>query len=96
MSNNARPQTKNQKREHAREVARLAREAEQRRQRRRRLITQGSVILGAIAIVGIIALVVTTSTRPTAGPLNMLSDGVVIAGDGTTTSAVTTAAQQPD
>jgi protein-disulfide isomerase len=46
--------------------------------------------------VGIIALVVTTSAKPTTGPLNMLSDGIVITGDGTTTSTVSTAALQPD
>jgi protein-disulfide isomerase len=96
MTNDRQALTKNQKREHARELARLTREAEQKRQKRRRLITQGSVILGAIAVVGIIALVLTTGAKPTTGPLNMLSDGIVITGDGTTTTAVSTAALQPD
>ena len=96
MTNDRQALTKNQKREHARELARATREAEQKKQKRRRLITQGSVILGAIAVVAVIALVVTTGAKPTTGPLNMLSDGIVITGDGTTTTAVSTAAVQPD
>ncbi|PRY70132.1 protein-disulfide isomerase [Glaciihabitans tibetensis] len=96
MTNDRQPLTKNQKREHARELARETREAEQKRKKRRRLITQGSVILGALAIVAVVALVVTTSAKPTTGPLNMLSDGIVITGDGSAATAVSTAALQPD
>ena len=68
MTNNRQGLTKNQKREHARELARATREADHKRQKRRRLITQGSVIVGALAVVAVIALVVTTSAKPTAGP----------------------------
>jgi protein-disulfide isomerase len=90
MTNDGRGLTKNQKREHARELARLNREAEKRRQRRRRWITQASVIVGALAVVALVAVVVTSGGKSAAGPLNMLSDGIVVTGDGATTSALTT------
>jgi protein-disulfide isomerase len=89
--------TKNQRREHARELARMTREADLKKKRRNRWITQASVGVGVIAIAAVVALVVMTGTKaPIAGPLNMLSDGILLTGDGTTTSAVTTTALQPD
>jgi len=66
------------------------------RKRRRRWITQGSVILGTLAVVTVIALVVIGGTKSAAGPLNMLSDGLLVTGDGTSTSATTTAALAAD
>ncbi|HEV7950178.1 MAG TPA: thioredoxin domain-containing protein [Glaciihabitans sp.] len=89
--------TKSQRREHARELARLARAEQVKRERRRRWITQGAITLGAVLLVGIITLVIATGARTSStGPLNMLSDGITITGDGTTTSAVTTAALDAD
>lgn len=67
----------------AREKARVQREAEQARQRRNRWLLQGGLILGLIAVVAVIVLIVTTS-KPApvseAGPANMLSDGFVVTG----------------
>ncbi|WP_213815100.1 thioredoxin domain-containing protein [Glaciihabitans sp. dw_435] len=88
--------TKNEKREHARELARATREADAKRKRRRRWITQGGIGVGVIAIAAIVALVVTMGGKGSAGPLNMLSDGIVLQGDGTTTTAVQTAALAAD
>jgi protein-disulfide isomerase len=89
--------TKKQKQEQAREEARLARQAQKVRQQRQRWVLQGGVIVALLAVVAIVALVVFNATRPaTPGPLNMLSDGILISGDGTTASAVTTTALQPN
>lgn len=93
MTNNGRGMTKNEKREHARELARLNREAERKRQRRRRWITQLSVSLGAVLVVALVAVVIVSGGKSSAGPLNMLSDGVLMTGDGSTVTAQTTAAQ---
>jgi protein-disulfide isomerase len=96
MTNDGRGLTKNQKREHARELARLNREAERKRQRRRRWITQASVIVGALAVVALVAVVLTSGGKSAPGPLNMLSDGIVVTGDGTTTTALSTDALAAD
>ncbi|MCU1406381.1 MAG: hypothetical protein JWQ43_2684 [Glaciihabitans sp.] len=66
------------------------------RAKRRRWVTQGSVTLGILAVAAVIVLVVTAGGKTSAGPLNMLSDGIVVTGNGTTTSAVTTAALAAD
>ncbi|MCU1580066.1 MAG: hypothetical protein JWP19_2270 [Rhodoglobus sp.] len=89
--------TKKQKQDQARENARLQREEQRARKRRQRWFIQGGVVLGMLAVVAIAALVVFNVTRPPSpGPLNMLSDGILISGNGTTTTAVTTTAIQPD
>lgn len=89
--------TKKQKQDQARESARLQREEQRARKRRQRWFIQGGVVLGMLAVVAIAALVVFNVTRPPSpGPLNMLSDGILISGNGTTTTAVTTTAIQPD
>lgn len=74
--------TKNQRREQAREKARLAREAEKKREKRNRLFLQGGIVLGVLAILGIVALVLTQSVKPAGpGPLNMASGGVTFTKD---------------
>jgi protein-disulfide isomerase len=89
--------TKKQKQDQARESARLQREEQRARKRRQRWFIQGGVVLGMLAVVAIAALVVFNVTRPPSpGPLNMLSDGILISGNGTATSAVTTTAIQAD
>ena len=77
-------ESKKDRREHAREIARLMREEQKKKRRRNRIIVQVSVVLGAVAVAAIIALVVTTSIKPSVpGPLNMASDGILLQGDGT-------------
>jgi len=69
--------SKNEKREAAREKARVLREEQKKKDRRTKLILQGSIILASLAIVAIIALVVVNSIavkKP--GPRNMASDGI--------------------
>lgn len=78
---NKRP-TKNERRNAAREQARLAREAEQRREKRGRLLLQGGVVLGVIAILAVVGLVLMQTLKPAGpGPENMASGGVVFGQD---------------
>ena len=83
---------KKDRRDAAREKARLDREVEKRRARRNRTFLQGGIGLGLLAIVAIVALVIVNQPAPasTAGPKNMLSDGILISGP--SLNAVPTAA----
>jgi protein-disulfide isomerase len=84
---------KKARREHARETARIEREALKRRQRRNRMLLQGGIIVAVLAVVAVIALVVSTSTTaPSRSPANMASDGILFTGDGTTATAASTKA----
>ncbi|HEX4402471.1 MAG TPA: thioredoxin domain-containing protein [Galbitalea sp.] len=72
----------NQRREAAREKARELRDLQRKKEKRNRFLLQGGIIVGVLVILGVIALVVTTSiSPPAAGPLNMRSDGIVIGKD---------------
>ena len=74
--------TKNERRERAREQARLAREAEKRREKRGRLMLQGGIVVGVLAILAVVALVLTQTMKPAGpGPENMASGGVVFTKD---------------
>ena len=74
--------TKNQRREAAREKARELRDQQRKQERRNRILLQGGIGVGILAVLAIIALVLTTSiTRPAPGPLNMRSDGIIIGKD---------------
>jgi protein-disulfide isomerase len=76
-------QTKNDKRDAAREQARLTREKQKRQERMRRWLIPTSVTVVVLAIVAIVVLVVTTSAPPpqsAAGPKNMISDGILFTG----------------
>ncbi|MEY2847992.1 MAG: hypothetical protein RI885_657 [Actinomycetota bacterium] len=85
-------QSKNQRREEARDKARALREQHRKRERRNKYLLQGGLIVAALAIVAVVTVVITSSIRPPApGPLNMLSDGIVI---GTGFEAETTPALQ--
>jgi protein-disulfide isomerase len=85
--------TKKQKQDQAREHARLLREEQRARKRRQRWFIQGGVVVGMLAIAAIAALVIFNATRPPSpGPLNMLSDGILLTGNGTATTAVATKA----
>lgn len=89
--------TKRERRDAAREKARITREAEAKRRRRNKWFAQGGLVLGTLAVIGVIALVVTRSLVPAGpGPLNMASDGLVLSGDGTTVSAASTDALAAD
>lgn len=69
--------SKNEKREAARDKARILREEQKKKDRRTKFILQGSIIVAALAIVSIVAVVIIASVRPAGpGPLNMASDGI--------------------
>lgn len=88
----ARP-SKNERREAAREKARLLREEQRKRERRNRFLIGGGITVGALAIIAIIAVIIFTSIRPAGpGPANMATDGIKI-GQGLV--AETTPALQP-
>ncbi|GAA1603828.1 DsbA family protein [Leucobacter chromiireducens] len=78
---NHRP-TKNERRAQAREQARVAREQEKKREKRNRLFLQGGIVLGVLAILGIVALVLTQTMKPAGpGPKNMASGAAVFTKD---------------
>lgn len=104
MTNSGPRVTKNEKREHAREQARIFREQQQKKQRTRRLAIQGGVLVVVLAIVAVVVVVVvqsnhasniTKAKQTSAGPANMLSDGILLTGSNGTITAVKTAAVQP-
>ena len=95
MSDPVSRQTKNQKREYAREQARLMRERQKAKDRRRRFFIQGGIGLAIIAIVAIVAVVVVQDNQNSVvaaatGPLNMKSDGILFHGVNGSATAVTT------
>jgi len=86
--------SKNQRRDAARKKATLLRLEQKKKDRRNRVFLQGGIAVVAIAIVGIIALVIVNSIRPVGpGPANMASDGILIQED---LAAVKTPALQPE
>ncbi|MGK9146357.1 DsbA family protein [Plantibacter flavus] len=60
--------TKNERRDAAREKARVLREQQKRKDRRNRVLLQGGIVLGALAIVAAVALIIVTSIKPS-GPV---------------------------
>jgi protein-disulfide isomerase len=69
----------NPRREDAREKARSIREQQKALEKRNRLLTLGIISLGSIAVLGVVAIVITSTFRaPASGPLNMRSDGIVL------------------
>jgi protein-disulfide isomerase len=86
---------KKDRREAARETARLEREAEKKRQRRNRVFLQGGIGIAVIALVAIIAVVVVGAnqgTGGTAGPRNMASAGILFTGQSGAVTPTKTAA----
>jgi len=80
---------KRDRREDAREKARVAREAQARKKRRNRVFIQGGIGVGILAIAAIVVLVIVSSVKPAGpGPLNMASDGILLKGN-TSTGAIT-------
>ncbi|MDJ0376858.1 thioredoxin domain-containing protein [Cryobacterium sp. PH31-L1] len=96
-SGQARPPKKD-RREEAREHARLMRAEQVKRDKRRRLFLRGGIGIGLLAVVAVVALVIVNNVNAPAaqGPANMASDGILLGSDGTTVSAATTAAQSAD
>lgn len=87
--------TKNDKRDAAREQARITREKQKRQERLRRWLIPSSVTVVVLAVVAIVVLVVSTSApapQTAAGPKNMISDGILFTGSGGTITPTATAA----
>lgn len=92
-SPNSRSLSKNERREAAREKARLLREVQKKKDRRAKFLVQGGIIVVSLGIIAAVTLVILNGIRPAApGPLNMLSDGIKIGED---FEAITTTALQP-
>lgn len=90
-------QTKNEKRDAAREQARLAREKQKRQEALRRWLIPTGVTVVVLAVVAIVVLVVTTSAPPPQsadGPKNMVSDGILFTASGGKMVATETGAVQ--
>lgn len=74
--------TKNERREQARERARLARETQLKKEKQRKRLIQGGVVLGVIAVLVVIGLIIAQAVKPAGpGPRNMASGGVVFEGE---------------
>lgn len=87
-------QSKNERREAAREKAKVLRDQQRKKEKRSKVVLQGGVILVSLAILAVVALVLINSVKtPGPGPRNMLSDGILI-NQGFT--ATPTAALKPD
>ena len=85
--------TKDQRRDYARELARLEREKRQKAQSRNRILIRVAVTVGIVGVLGAIAGGIWLATRPEGpGPANMLSDGVLLTGSDGEITAVETAA----
>lgn len=79
-SNAPRP-TRNQKREEARAKAKALREEQVKKEKRNKWFIQGGIAVGVLAVIGIFALVISSSApKPAVRPANMASDGVVLTG----------------
>lgn len=73
--------TKDQRREQARELARLEREARLKAQARNRILIRVGATVGAVGLLAAIAGGVWLATRPAGpGPANMASDGILFTG----------------
>ncbi|WP_053387103.1 DsbA family protein [Leucobacter japonicus] len=83
MANETNPRpTKNERRAQAREQAAAARVQEKKREKRNRIFLQGGIAVGVLAVLAIVALVLTQSIKPAGpGPENMASGGAVITKD---------------
>jgi protein-disulfide isomerase len=84
--------TKRDRREDAREHARLMREEAAKKAKRRKVIVQSSIITGVVAVLAIIGVIIFTSVSASgnvANPKNMLSGGILL---NSSTQAVTTPA----
>ncbi len=91
------PQGKKDRREAARETARIEREAEKRRQRRNKILLQGGIGVAILAVIAIVVAIVVQPAAPGApGPKNMASSGILFTGKGGVATPTTTAAASAD
>jgi len=66
-----------ERRDLARDKAKVLREQHKKTERRGRLFLRGGIVVAILAIIAIIALLIVNAIRPASdGPLNMLSDGI--------------------
>jgi len=73
--------TKDQRREQARELARLEREARLKAQSRNRILIRVGATVGVVALLAAIGGGIWVATRPAGpGPVNMASDGILFTG----------------
>jgi protein-disulfide isomerase len=95
MTNTPRP-TKNERRAHARDLARERAAAEKRRKRRNKWFLQGGIGLGIVAIAAIVAIVVVNvnnaNTVSATGPKNMATGAIQFTGGDGKVTPVTTKA----
>ncbi|MBF4576731.1 thioredoxin domain-containing protein [Frondihabitans sp. VKM Ac-2883] len=78
-------QTKRDRRDEAREKARVAREAATRRRRRNKSLLISGIIVGALALVTAVTLIIVSSVQPAGpGPKNMASGGILLQGSAST------------
>ena len=91
-SNQPRP-TRNERRDAAREKARLLREEQKKRERRNKVLIQGGIIVAVLAVAALVVALIMQNTKPEGpGPENMASDGIVLTGvDGAITVVETPA-----
>lgn len=74
--------TKDQKRDYAREMARLEREKRLKAQARNRILVRVGATVGALALLAAVGGGIWLATRPAGpGPANMASDGILFIGD---------------
>lgn len=86
--------TKNERREAAREKARILREEQRKKDRRTKVLLQGGIVLATLAIAAVVVLVIVNSIKPAGpGPLNMASDGIQLTAGAVATE---TPALKPD
>ncbi|QNE47150.1 thioredoxin domain-containing protein [Glaciihabitans sp. INWT7] len=91
------PQGKKDRREAARETARIEREAENKRQRRNKILLQGGIGVAILAVIAIVVAIVVQPAAPGApGPKNMASSGILFTGNGGVATPTTTAAAAAD
>ncbi|MDR5698225.1 DsbA family protein [Agromyces aerolatus] len=94
-SNQPRP-SRNDRREAAREKAKVLREQQKKKDRRKKVLIQGGVIVAVVAVAGLIGALIFNSVKPAGpGPANMASDGIVLTGADGAITAVETPALQP-
>lgn len=69
--------TKNERREQARESARIQREEQRKKDKRNKILLQGGIILGVLGVAALVVVLIVTSIRPAGpGPNNMASGGI--------------------
>ncbi|RWZ52642.1 hypothetical protein ELQ90_01445 [Labedella phragmitis] len=84
--------TKKERKEFQREIARIEREQERKRRKRRKITAIVITVVAVLAVLALVAWAILTAVRSAnRGPDNMLSDGIVLTGDGSAITATQTA-----